>query len=137
MAEGPVAHGRPDQTWTLARIKTLTGRRFRKSMTLPSIARMLHQKLFSHQFPARRAIERDQEAVVGYVKERLGYLIWRRGAGPRPAEHPGRLLLSPRRRRSGPPSDAHAAPRNNPTASYARSGASLLLTWGASPCCLW
>ncbi|WP_340374662.1 hypothetical protein U5640_05510 [Streptomyces sp. SS7] len=31
LAKGPVAHGWPDRTWTLARIKTLTGRRFHKS----------------------------------------------------------------------------------------------------------
>ncbi|WP_079146907.1 helix-turn-helix domain-containing protein [Streptomyces griseochromogenes] len=31
LARGPVAHGWPDQTWTLARIKTLIGRRFHKS----------------------------------------------------------------------------------------------------------
>ena len=28
--KGPVAHGWPDQTWTLARIVTLIGRRFHK-----------------------------------------------------------------------------------------------------------
>ncbi|MEW1867915.1 helix-turn-helix domain-containing protein [Streptomyces caelestis] len=32
-AKGPVAHGRPDQTWTLARIKTLIGRRFHRTLT--------------------------------------------------------------------------------------------------------
>ncbi|MER6789275.1 helix-turn-helix domain-containing protein [Streptomyces sp. NPDC000658] len=36
LAKGPVAHGWPDRTWTLARIKTLIGRRFHKSMTRPS-----------------------------------------------------------------------------------------------------
>ncbi|MFI6937091.1 hypothetical protein [Streptomyces sp. NPDC050287] len=34
LAKGPVAHGWRDQTWTLARIKTLIGRRFYMSMTL-------------------------------------------------------------------------------------------------------
>ncbi|MER0477739.1 hypothetical protein ABR737_05105 [Streptomyces sp. Edi2] len=28
LAKGPVAHGRPDQRWTLSRIKTVIGRRF-------------------------------------------------------------------------------------------------------------
>ncbi|MEU2621997.1 hypothetical protein ABZ642_28355 [Streptomyces sp. NPDC007157] len=32
-AKGPVAHGWPDQTWTLERIRTLIGRRFHKSIT--------------------------------------------------------------------------------------------------------
>ncbi|MGW0425372.1 IS630 family transposase [Streptomyces sp. NPDC003015] len=63
LVKGPVAHGWPDQTWTLARIKTVIGRRFHKSMTLSAIAQMLHRHGFSHQVPARRAVERDQEAV--------------------------------------------------------------------------
>ncbi|MFI8951502.1 winged helix-turn-helix domain-containing protein [Streptomyces sp. NPDC053750] len=69
LAKGPVAHGWPDQTWTLARIRTLIGRRFHKSMTLSAIAQMLHRHGFSHQLPARRATERDEEAVTGWVKE--------------------------------------------------------------------
>jgi transposase len=55
LAKGPVAHGWPDHTWTLARIKTLIGRRFHKSMTLSAIAQMLHRHGFSHQVPARHA----------------------------------------------------------------------------------
>ncbi|MEV5150292.1 winged helix-turn-helix domain-containing protein [Streptomyces sp. NPDC052727] len=50
-AQGPVAHGWPDQTWTLAWIKTLIGRRLHKSMTLSAITRMLHRHGFSHQTP--------------------------------------------------------------------------------------
>ncbi|MFJ5036009.1 winged helix-turn-helix domain-containing protein [Streptomyces sp. NPDC088560] len=69
LARGPVAHGWPDQTWTLARVKTLIGRRFHKSMTLSAIAQMLHRHGFSHQVPARRATERNDEAVAGWVKE--------------------------------------------------------------------
>jgi hypothetical protein len=38
LAKGLVAHGWPDQTWTLLRIKTLIGRRFHKSRTLSAIA---------------------------------------------------------------------------------------------------
>jgi len=69
LARGPVAHGWPDQTWTLARIKTLIGRRFHKSMTLSAIAQMLHRHGFSHQVPARRAVERNEDAVTGWGKE--------------------------------------------------------------------
>ncbi|MFF2511828.1 winged helix-turn-helix domain-containing protein [Streptomyces sp. NPDC058086] len=69
LAKGPVAHGWPDQTWTLARIRTLIGSRFHKGMTLSAIAQMLHRHGFSHQVPARRAVERDEEAVTGWVKE--------------------------------------------------------------------
>nr|MDT0518580.1 winged helix-turn-helix domain-containing protein [Streptomyces sp. DSM 41633] len=56
-AKGPVAHGSPDQRWTLARIKTLIGRRFHKSMTLSGISQMLRRHSWSHQVPARRALE--------------------------------------------------------------------------------
>ncbi|AEY93230.1 IS630 family transposase [Streptomyces hygroscopicus subsp. jinggangensis 5008] len=84
LAKGPVAHGWPDQTWTLARIKTLIGRRFHKSMTLSAIARMLHRHGFSHQVPARRAIERDEEAVAGWVKE-----TWPQVEGPWRRSTPG------------------------------------------------
>ncbi|WP_329400614.1 winged helix-turn-helix domain-containing protein [Streptomyces lydicus] len=43
----------------------MIGRRLHKSMTLSAIARMLHRHGFSHQVPARRAIERDEQAVAG------------------------------------------------------------------------
>ncbi|WSZ45605.1 winged helix-turn-helix domain-containing protein (plasmid) [Streptomyces sp. NBC_00868] len=43
LAKGPVAHGWPDQRWTLARIKSLIGRRFHKSMTLSGISQMLRR----------------------------------------------------------------------------------------------
>ncbi|MFC1436638.1 winged helix-turn-helix domain-containing protein [Streptacidiphilus sp. N1-10] len=69
LAKGPVAHGWPDQTWTLARIKTLIGRRFHKSFTLSGISQMLRRHGWSHQVPARRAVERDEGAVAGWVKE--------------------------------------------------------------------
>ena len=83
LAKGPVVHGWPDQTWTLARIKTLIGRRFHKSKTLSAIVQMLHRHGFSHQLPARRATERDEEAVSGWVKETWSQVEapWRR-SGP-------------------------------------------------------
>ncbi|WP_263303393.1 IS630 family transposase [Streptomyces sp. 135] len=68
LAKGPVAHGWPDQRWTLARIKTLIGRRFHKSMTLSGISQMLRRHGWSHQVPARRVIERDEKAVVSWVR---------------------------------------------------------------------
>jgi transposase len=71
LAEGPVAHAWPDQTWTLSRISTLIGRRFHKGMTLSAIAQMLHRRGFSRQVPARRAVERGEDAVSGWVKKDL------------------------------------------------------------------
>jgi transposase len=67
--KGPVAHGWPDQTWTLSRIKTLIGRGFHKSLTLSGISQMLRRHGWSHQVPAKRATVRDDAAVAGWVKE--------------------------------------------------------------------
>ncbi|WP_445081914.1 IS630 family transposase [Streptomyces ipomoeae] len=61
--KGPVAHGWPDQTWTLSRIKTLIGRRFHKSYTIQGVAALLKRHGWSCQVPARRAVERDEAAV--------------------------------------------------------------------------
>nr|WP_189135697.1 winged helix-turn-helix domain-containing protein [Wenjunlia tyrosinilytica] len=64
LAKGPVARGWPDQTWTLSRIKTLIGRRFHKSYTVQGVAALLKRHGWSCQVPARRAVERDEAAVV-------------------------------------------------------------------------
>lgn len=69
LAQGATAHGYPDQTWTLARIQTLIGYRFHKHMSLSSISVMLRRHGWSHQLPARRALERDPQAVTGWVKD--------------------------------------------------------------------
>lgn len=69
LARGPLAHGWPDQTWTLPRIRTLIGRRFHKTLALSTIMEMLRSHGFSHQVPARRAVERDEEKVTGWVKD--------------------------------------------------------------------
>ncbi|MFD5703814.1 winged helix-turn-helix domain-containing protein [Streptomyces lasiicapitis] len=89
--KGPVAHGWPDQTWTLERIKTLIGRRFHKSLTLSAIAQLLHRHGWSHQVPARRALERDEEAITGWVRD-----TWPQVEAPR--------------RRSGPSSSSKMRP---------------------------
>ncbi|WP_375137842.1 winged helix-turn-helix domain-containing protein [Streptomyces sp. NWU49] len=80
LAKGPIAHGRPDQTWTLARIKTLIGRRFHESHTVQGVAALLRRHGWTCQVPARRAIERDEAAVAGWAMEtwpRVGE-PWRR-----------------------------------------------------------
>ncbi|MGQ4458425.1 transposase [[Kitasatospora] papulosa] len=84
LGKGPVADGWPDQRWTLARIKTLIGRRFHKTMTLSGISQMLRRNAWSHQVPARRALERDEDAVAGWVKE-----TWPQAKPPRRRSGPG------------------------------------------------
>jgi transposase len=77
LAKGPVAHGWPDQTWTLSRIKTLIGRRFHKSYTVQGVAALLKRHGWSCQVPARRAVERDDAGVTSWVKE-----TWPDAEGP-------------------------------------------------------
>ena len=47
LANGSVAHGRPDQRWTLSRIKTVIGRRFHMSYILQGVRKLLLRRGFS------------------------------------------------------------------------------------------
>ncbi|WP_443064970.1 IS630 family transposase [Streptomyces sp. NBC_00576] len=58
-----LAHGWTDQRWTLARVKTMIGRLFHVSYTVEGTWRLLRRHGWSWQQPARRAIERDGDAV--------------------------------------------------------------------------
>ncbi|WP_309051192.1 winged helix-turn-helix domain-containing protein [Streptomyces sp.] len=82
LRNGPVAHGWPDQAWTLSRIKTLIGRRFHKSYTVQGVAALLRRHGWTCQVPARRAVERDDAAVAGWAKETWPQVegSWRRSA---------------------------------------------------------
>ncbi|MFH8487252.1 winged helix-turn-helix domain-containing protein [Streptomyces longisporoflavus] len=84
LARGPMAHGWPDQRWTLARVKTVIGRRFHKSYTVQGVRKLLIRHGFSCQVPARRAVERDDEAITGWVKE-----TWPLVEAPRRRSVPG------------------------------------------------
>ncbi|MFE2038196.1 winged helix-turn-helix domain-containing protein [Streptomyces scopuliridis] len=66
---GPLAHGWPDQRWTLARMKTLIGRFFYISYTVEGTWLLLKRHGWSWQQPAWRAIERDDDAVEMWKKE--------------------------------------------------------------------
>ncbi|MER6639671.1 winged helix-turn-helix domain-containing protein [Streptomyces microflavus] len=58
-----------DQHWTLSRVKTVIGRRFPLTYTVQGVRKLLVRKAWSCQVPARRPIERNDEAVAGWVKE--------------------------------------------------------------------
>ncbi len=68
LAKGPAVHGWDDQRWTLARITTVIGRRFHIAYTIQGVRKLLARNGWSWQVPARRAMERDDEAVAGWVK---------------------------------------------------------------------
>ncbi|MGW3121058.1 IS630 family transposase [Streptomyces sp. NPDC001107] len=63
LAKGPAAHGWEDQRWTLARIKTVIGRRFHMAYTIQGVRKLLARNGWSWQVPARRAMERDDGVV--------------------------------------------------------------------------
>ncbi|MDE3722893.1 winged helix-turn-helix domain-containing protein [Nocardiopsis sp. N85] len=60
----PTKHGWPDQSWTLERINHLIRERFHVAYADPSrVWRLLKRMGFSHQAPAMRAAEGDEEEV--------------------------------------------------------------------------
>ncbi len=68
LAKGPETHGWEDQRWTLSRVETVIGRRFHLTYTIQGVRKLLVRKGWSCQVPARRAVERDDEAVAEWVK---------------------------------------------------------------------
>ncbi|MFR9757592.1 winged helix-turn-helix domain-containing protein [Streptomyces sp. TR06-5] len=69
LARGPVAHGWEDQRWTLERVKAVIGRRFHLTYTIQGVRKLLVRNGWSCQVPARRAVERDDDAVAGWARE--------------------------------------------------------------------
>ncbi|MER6442344.1 winged helix-turn-helix domain-containing protein [Streptomyces sp. NPDC001185] len=61
------ALGRLNQTWTLSRLRTLSGRRFHTSHIAQGVAVLLKRHGWTCRVPARGAIERDETAVAGCV----------------------------------------------------------------------
>ncbi|MEV8634590.1 winged helix-turn-helix domain-containing protein [Streptosporangium sp. NPDC051023] len=84
LLKGPIWHGWPDQRWTLSRIATVIGRRFHLIYTLQGVRKLLIRNGYTCQVPARRALERDQAAVTGWVKE-----TWPNVGKPRRRSAPG------------------------------------------------
>jgi len=70
LEKGPKANGYPTELWTLARvadvIEKVTGVKYHPG----HVWRVLRQMGWSRQRPARRAIERDDEAIEQWVNER-------------------------------------------------------------------
>nr|WP_189281951.1 winged helix-turn-helix domain-containing protein [Streptomyces atratus] len=84
LARGPAAHGWEDQRWALSRVKTVIGRRFHLTYTVQGVRKLLVRNGWSCQVPARRVVERDDEAVAGWVKE-----VWPCAEGSRRPVEPG------------------------------------------------
>jgi transposase len=67
---GPVVHGWNDARWTLARVAELIQRRFGVGYTLRGVSYLLHRMGYTLQVPARRAIERDEQAIQTWYRRR-------------------------------------------------------------------
>lgn len=81
LLKGPRANGFPTEMWTLARvadvIETVTGIRYSQTQTWT----ILHERLgWSRQRPARRAVERDDEAIATWVQREWPRIKKARGA---------------------------------------------------------
>ncbi|MET9375807.1 winged helix-turn-helix domain-containing protein [Streptomyces sp. NPDC002992] len=84
LANGPAAYGWEDQRLTLSRVKTVIGRCFHLTYTVQGVRKLLVRNGWSCQVPVRRAMERDDDAVAGWVKE-----VWPCSEGSRRPVEPG------------------------------------------------
>jgi len=70
LLEGATRHGFPTDLWTGPRVVELIRRRFRVRYHRNHVTRLLRSLGFSPQKPERRARERDEEAIRGWVRTR-------------------------------------------------------------------
>jgi transposase len=88
---GPKASGF-DGGWTLARVATVIRRRFGVLYRYPSaVANLLHRLGFTVQKPARRAVERDEQAIADWREHTWSQLV----EPPAPAERGSAAPTSP------------------------------------------
>jgi transposase len=91
LGAGPAACGF-DGGWTLARVATVIRRRFGVVYRYPSaVATLLHRLGFSVQKPARRAIERDEQAIADWRSHTWSRVL----EPPKPAERGSAAPTSP------------------------------------------
>jgi len=83
LLKGPLAHGFPTDLWTLKRIaiviESITGVAYH----VGHVWKILRSMEWSLQRPARRAAERDEEAIARWVKTRWPQVKKTPGAGGR------------------------------------------------------
>ena len=69
LLEGATAFGYSTDLWTGPRVVEVIRRRFRVSYHASHISRLLRSLGFSPQKPERRAQERDEVAIRGWVRD--------------------------------------------------------------------
>ena len=68
LLKGPLATGYSTDLWTLERIATLIEKRFQVTYHPNHVWRLLLGMGWSCQKPERRALQRDEEAIAGWVR---------------------------------------------------------------------
>jgi transposase len=68
LLEGPTAHGFGTELWTLKRVRLLIERLHGVRFSEVHVWRILGRLGFSSQKPERRALERDEQAIVRWKK---------------------------------------------------------------------
>ncbi|WP_369776439.1 winged helix-turn-helix domain-containing protein [Streptomyces sp. R33] len=69
LLDGAMAEGWADERWTLSRVRMLIADQLGVSLSIRGVWELLRRHGWSCQQPARRAVERDDAAVAGWVKE--------------------------------------------------------------------
>jgi putative transposase len=65
--QGPAAAGyEQDQRWTLARLRTLSCAMFHVRVGITTVWQAMGRLGYTAQLPARRAVERDEQAIAGW-----------------------------------------------------------------------
>jgi len=84
LQKGPLANGYPTDMWTIQRVAEVIESETGVTYHPGHVWRILRQMGWSRQRPARRAIERDDEAIANWVKH-----DWPRVTKTPDAEKPG------------------------------------------------
>ena len=95
LEQGPKANGYPTDLWTLARVAEVIEKTTGVNYHPGHVWKVLRRMGWSRQRPARRAAERDDEAIEHWVNDRWPKVKKRSGQG--------RLDRLPRRERVQPP----------------------------------
>lgn len=101
LLKGAVANGFASELWTLERVATVIAKETGVEYHPGHVWRLLKQMGWSLQKPARRALERDEEAIQRWVKE-----TWPEVKKTPPASRPGSSSRTSLAFRSSPSSGA-------------------------------
>ncbi len=97
LAKGPLANGYATDMWTIARVKEVIEAETGVAFHPGHVWRLLGQMGWSRQRPARRALERDDEAIANWVKN-----DWPRVKKTPAAEGPGSVSKTSQASASSP-----------------------------------